>query len=177
MWVILGLFFALSGAAAHELPKRYDIQNVPLASVPMTRNLQIQARVKLPKGYKATHRAVLNLYEKHPGGWVLSQKVPQRQKSLTLFDASQDVVFEKNIVVSAPDKDLAFDLSVSFCQKICVINNFQGIAKRSRQAKSHRLAFEVEGQLPEQRLKKKKPTSKVSLIDSGAVFFATSTTL
>ncbi len=173
---ILSLLVALSGAIAGELPKRYDIQKVDLPSVPLTKKLQIQARVELPKGYKITHKAVLNIYEKHPGGWVLSQKVPQQQDALTLFRSDQDVVFAKNVVLGSADKDIAFDLSVSFCQKICVINNFQGIAKRSRQAKHNRLSFKVKGQLPADRIKNKKKQAQKRFKDSGDVFFATSAT-
>jgi len=154
--------FSFFGMAQGELPKHYNMEDMNLGKIPYSKRLTLKADFQIPQGFKATQYATLDVYEKHPGGWKKLQTL--KENKVAGMRLGNIIAFEDVLNLDSKQSEVALDLSVSFCNKICVINNFQGIAKRSRESKKQNIVVKMKGFLPHEKIKKKyqlkeKPTT------------------
>ena len=162
MTFLMVTLFSVFGFSGNELPQRYNQQDMNLQSIPFSKRLTLKADFKIPKGFKGTQMAQLDVYEKHEGGWRKLQTL--RENKSALLRTQNTSSFQEVLNLSSDKSDVALDLSISFCNKICVINNFQGVAKRSAKTKNNSLVVKMNGFLPHEKIKKryqlkKKPAS------------------
>ena len=142
----------LPQALADSLPKKFNTQKMNLQKVSTGKDLNLKAQFKIPQGYKSNSSARLQVYEKQGSGWVNIKTI--QEKSLPGFRFNNLIEFENKLMTSHANSELALDLSVNFCKKICVINNFQEIVKRDKKTNNRQISFNLNGFLPHQMIKK-----------------------
>lgn len=145
---VLSLFLM----AQSGLPKHFDTQDMELEPIAHGNKLTLEATFKIPDGFKNRGNATMNVYEKIDGNWRKVQTL--KEDKLPLFRVNNTMEFNKTVMLTSADNDVALDFSVPFCNKICVINSFQGVAKRSKKIKNRQLHVHMKGFLPQDKVKK-----------------------
>ena len=153
---LISLLCSIAFAQSGNLPKKFDIQQVDMGSIPYTKRIHLKTNVTVPEGFHASEFSKLDIYEKEKGGWKHVQSI-KPNKFITLMEGkSNKLSFDEILKLNSDSSEVAYDLSVSFCNKVCVINNFQGVAKRNAKTKNRVVFLDLKGQTPKQRLEQKR---------------------
>ncbi len=145
-------FLAVFLFSQAKLPKHYNTEDMKLQPIAHGQNIQLSASFKIPDGFKNRGNSTLHVYEKINGDWKKIQSL--KEDKLPIFRINNTMEFNQPVQLTSTNSEVALDFSVPFCKKICVINSFQGIAKRSKKSKLKKLQVYMKGFLPHGKVKK-----------------------
>ena len=143
--------FHFQSVRAEGLPKHYNTESMGITEVPTGQRVPLNMTLKVPDGYKVTFSPKLNVYEKQGGKWVQTQTL--KEKDFSFLRMNNEIRFTDHMAFTRNDSEVALDLSVSFCKKICVINNFQSTVKRQKKSNKKIVNINVKGFLPMEKVK------------------------
>lgn len=155
----LSLFLMSQPVLAQGLPKHFSPEGMGISVFPVGEKVPVNMTLHIPDGYKINFSPKLNVYEKKNGKWKLNHTI--EEKGLAFTRVGNKIQFHDHAKFTSADSNVALDLSVSFCKKICVINNFQSEFKRDKRDKKEVVYINVKGWLPQDKVKEefKKPNS------------------
>lgn len=136
-------------SALPDLPKHYPLTRVKLADIGNGNEVDLKVSLILPSDHKLNKGAPsdIEIYE-------LSDKKWKKTKSINLnnfFLVGNTLTISEKINLENPEAPIAIDSTVYHCDyknTHCVIESFQGIARRKKGAKSKVISAKFVGSNP-----------------------------
>ena len=135
------------------LPKHFLYEGMGINQISSGNSIPLNLSVKIPDGYKINYSPKLDVYEKVNKDWVLVQSI--KEKDLPFLRKNNTLRFGGNTLFRSGESEVALDLTLSFCKKICVINNFQSRVQRNLKKSNEPIQIAIRGYLPHEKVDKK----------------------
>lgn len=141
-------FMTLTQVFATSLPTSPNLKPLHLSAVGIGREFTLSAKVLLPSDHKLNRQApsAIDIYQKGPDGWEKLDTVDLK----AVFPMGNPLSLSKKISLKFEDSPIAVDSTLFHCDfkgTHCVIESFQGIAKRDSK-QSPLLTVNIEGSRP-----------------------------
>ncbi|MBC7370623.1 MAG: hypothetical protein H7326_03605, partial [Bdellovibrionaceae bacterium] len=125
----------------------FAVQKIQLEPIAFGNSLQISGSMQLPKGQKLNHMAPsrVGVYEKQNNRWELTEEIDLNN----FFALSEMINFQKPIKLNSDKSEIKIEASLYHCFKlghgICVIDDFEGLVKRSSKKNTSELRLALLG--------------------------------